>query len=112
MRHVTSELPREILCQILSTNMPFALSIHTIVQTITNTIVHTTRLAGEPEDLVWTEEKATSLLASLHADPGKKGELMKLLSSSTNLETQIIAREMGAIADRVDTLEQQVEMGG
>ncbi len=66
------------------------------------------RMAGEPDDMVWTEEKASSMLAALHADPAKKEGLLKLLSSSTNLETQIIAREMGAIADRVAKLEQQV----
>ena len=48
------------------------------------------------------------MLAALHADPTKKEGLLKLLSSSTNLETQIIARELGAIADRVAKLEQQV----
>ena len=58
--------------------------------------------------MLWTEEKASSMLAALHADPAKKEGLLKLLSSSTNLETQIIAREMGAIADRVAKLEQQV----
>ena len=66
------------------------------------------RMAGEPDDMVWTEEKASSMLATLHADPAKKDGLLNLLSSSTNLETQIIAREMGAIADRVAKLEQQV----
>ena len=42
-------------------------------------------MAGEPEDMVWTEEKASSILAALHADPGKKEGLLNLLASSTNL---------------------------
>ena len=36
-------------------------------------------MAGEPEDMVWTEEKASSILASIHSDPGKKEGLLKVM---------------------------------
>ncbi len=74
-------------------------------------IVAGNRMAGKPEDLVWKEETASTLLAELYNDPGKKEGLMKLLESSTNLETQVIAKEMASLAGRVAKLEEQVRHG-